>query len=132
MAGGRTDLFAKICIVELVPYVFLLLALTYNFGPIGAAAAWSARMIGDSLLLFVFARRALGVSLSHTNLNGFMLGTAVLLVPLAANFYLSDLLPVTLVILAAALIIYSLILWKLVLHSEEISWLSGRISRYFA
>jgi O-antigen/teichoic acid export membrane protein len=132
LAGGRTDLFAKICIAELVPYVFLLIVLTYNFGPIGAAAAWSARMIGDSLLLFIFARRALGVSLSHTNLNGFLLGAAVLLVPLAANFYLGDLLPVTLAILAAALIIYSLILWKLVLHGEEISWLTGRISRYFA
>ena len=89
-------------------------------------------MIGDSILLFTFAGRKLGVKLSNTHLFGFILGTLILLVPLSASFYFGDLLLVSLVILISALVIYSFVLWKLVLQSDEISWLTGRISKYFA
>lgn len=132
LAAGRTDLFAKICLAELIPYIVLLVALTYYFGPIGAAAAWSIRMVGDSILLFGFARRALDVSLSNTHLYGFLLGSLVLLVPLGANFYFGDVPLVLFAVLMLALLVYSVVLWKLVLENEEISWITGRLSRYFA
>jgi O-antigen/teichoic acid export membrane protein len=132
LAAGRTDLFAKICFAELIPYIVLLVALTYYFGPIGAAAAWSIRMIGDSILLFGFARRSLGVSLSITHVYGFLLGALVLLLPLVANFYFGDLLIAPLMVLMSALVIYSVVLWKLVLETEEILWITGRLSRYLA
>ncbi len=56
-AKGRTDLIAKTHIIEIVPYVFLLIYSTSNYGIAGAAYAWFARVFVDTLLLGLLARR---------------------------------------------------------------------------
>jgi O-antigen/teichoic acid export membrane protein len=51
-AQGRPDLVAKCHLAELIPYlVFLALAL-HAWGVVGAALAWSLRVIVDAVLLF--------------------------------------------------------------------------------
>jgi O-antigen/teichoic acid export membrane protein len=51
-AQGRPDLCAKCHLVELIPYLgFLALAL-HAWGLVGAALAWSLRVIVDAILLF--------------------------------------------------------------------------------
>lgn len=48
---GRTDLIAKIHLSELLVYFFLLWFLTQQFGIIGAALAWTIRVLVDGGLL---------------------------------------------------------------------------------
>lgn len=68
-ALGRSDLTAKLHLVELPLFAFLLVGLVKAFGMPGAALAWSARVAIDAVLLFLTAaalhpgmRRVLGLS----------------------------------------------------------------------
>lgn len=54
---GRPDITAKLHVIELFPYLALLWWLLISFGIAGAAAAWTARVILDTVLLFVIANR---------------------------------------------------------------------------
>lgn len=56
-SAGRPDLVAKVHLVELLPYMLLLWFLTAAFGIMGAAAAWSIRVLVDTLILNEMARR---------------------------------------------------------------------------
>ncbi len=56
-SAGRADLTAKIHLLELPIYAVLIVALVADFGIVGAAIAWSARVIIDTLLLYWMAHR---------------------------------------------------------------------------
>jgi len=57
LAAGRTSAFAVLHVAELIPYLILAAALTSAFGVVGAAAAWSIRMVFDSVAFFVLVGR---------------------------------------------------------------------------
>ena len=56
-AKGRPDLTAKLHILELPLYATLLYFLLENFGIVGAAWAWVARMLFDSMALYLANRK---------------------------------------------------------------------------
>lgn len=58
--ANRPDLTAKAHLVELPFYALLLWSLTTELGIVGAAAAWSLRMIFDFAILLYFSLRATG------------------------------------------------------------------------
>lgn len=50
-ATGRPDLTAKTHLGELIPYIAILLLLTESYGIAGVAAAWTLRVLADTLIL---------------------------------------------------------------------------------
>ena len=54
-ATGRPDRVAKIHMAELVPFVLVLWAMVANFGIVGAAIAWTLRVVTDSAAMFFAA-----------------------------------------------------------------------------
>jgi len=56
-AYGNSKLTAFIHLSELVPYFIILYYMVESFGIIGAAAAWSLRVIIDFLILFYFSKK---------------------------------------------------------------------------
>lgn len=58
-SAGRPDLTAKLHLVELVPYLFLLAWWTEMWGIVGAAMVWALRVAVDGLVLGVLAKRLL-------------------------------------------------------------------------
>lgn len=54
-ASGRARIVSYISAIEVIPYIGVLFFLSHWFGIIGAAAAWSARVIIDGLLLTWFS-----------------------------------------------------------------------------
>ena len=56
-SASRSDLTAKLHLVELPLYLVILYVLTLNYLIIGAAIAWSVRCAADMVLLLVIARR---------------------------------------------------------------------------
>jgi O-antigen/teichoic acid export membrane protein len=54
-AEGRSDLTAKLHLVEIVPYLLVLWVLLNEYGLIGVACAWVLRIITDTLCLFLLA-----------------------------------------------------------------------------
>ena len=55
-ARGRSDITAKFHLIELPFFILSLIILLKSFGIVGAALAWSGRILIDSMLLF-FAHR---------------------------------------------------------------------------
>lgn len=128
MAAGRTDIFLKLFLAELVPYIALVILLTIQFGAVGAAAAWSIRAMIEGVLWFFLAKRVAGVSFSNVRLGSFAIAGSVMLIPLAAHYYFAGFSVVVLVLFAICSLPYALILWKIVLGNEELAWISGRVS----
>lgn len=58
-ANGSAKGIAKIHLLELVLYVPLLIAMIHQASIIGAAAAWTMRVVFDFVLLSIFAKRIL-------------------------------------------------------------------------
>ena len=55
--AGRSDLTAKLHLLELLPYLLLLWILLKEFGVVGAAMAWCARVVMDFCGLVYIARQ---------------------------------------------------------------------------
>ena len=56
-AIGRTDITAKLHIVELPLFVVALTTLVGAYGVVGASVAWSLRVLFDGACLMIIARR---------------------------------------------------------------------------
>ncbi len=130
MASGRSDIFAKIYWIELVPYILLVAWLTPRFGASGAAAAWSIRVIADSAVLFWLAKKVAGVSFTQRATQSFISAFAIMLVPLAAMLYFRELNFAVIIITLITTAIYALIVWKVVLEREEITWITNKLNAY--
>jgi O-antigen/teichoic acid export membrane protein len=118
---GRAGLIARIQILEIVPFLVTAALFTRWWGAIGAAAAWSLRMILDTVLLLRAASRYAQVSIAPSRRErigiasaGTLLGGPLLL------FALPD--PSTPIRVAAAvttLIVYCAVAWRSVLTVGE-------------
>lgn len=53
---GKAKTTALVHLIEISPYLILLFYMTHQFGIIGTAIAWSARMFVDLLVLFLISR----------------------------------------------------------------------------
>jgi O-antigen/teichoic acid export membrane protein len=132
IASGRSDIIAKVYWLEVVPYVLTVWFLTSRYGIVGAALAWSIRAAVDSLIFFLLAKKIGGVSYTQRNLPSFALAFLIMLVPLASLYYFGSL---NLAIIGISLIsatIYAVIVWKNVLERDEVLWLEGQVTGYFA
>ena len=129
MASGRTDIFARIYWAELVPYGFLVWFLVRRFGAAGAAAAWSLRVFVDTLILFTLANRYVRVSIKDLNFAGFGLAAFVMLIPFVVMLAFQELNLIVLLVLFICTVVYALVVWKLILSSEEAAWLKNKILR---
>jgi O-antigen/teichoic acid export membrane protein len=124
IASGRSDLLARIHLLELLPYIVCASLFTYSFGAVGAALAYSLRLIVDALLFF-FAARRLGFSLSPVPSNRLSYAAAVagLCVPFLLSFTeaissSTALISVTII----SLLVYGWLTWNKVLANEERAW----------
>ena len=61
LASDRGSTIAAIHVAELLPYLIIAAALTSAFGVIGAATAWSARLIVDAVAFFFVTHRRQGL-----------------------------------------------------------------------
>lgn len=101
-AAGRADVTGKLHLLQLPIYVLLLIALTWRFGIIGAALAWSVRALADCGLLFRASTRLFpDVALAGV-LRTIALGVITLALLATNRFLTSGLLHGTLVVLLLA------------------------------
>jgi O-antigen/teichoic acid export membrane protein len=130
MAGGRTDIFAKLYWLELIPYVALTALLTRRFGAEGAAAAWSLRVIVDCAIFFALAKKVFRTKYDLSTYTASLLGLAVLLPPiLVTAIYAETWLAMTL--LPISLLMYGMFTWRKVVEPAEKAWLKSQANRLF-
>lgn len=128
LSQGRTDIFAKLYWIELFPYIAITAYLTYQFGAVGAAAAWSARVIAESFVFVTYAKRVAGVHFGFLNYAGtFALGCVVLLPSLLFALYVESLSLWLLFIIPTSFFAYAVLVWKTVIEPEEKGWVTDRV-----
>jgi len=117
---GRPDITGKLLIAEMPFYFAMLWLMTRRWGIEGTAAAWTVRIIGDAILLFVISRRVLpqGPKL----LTKLALATAV---GLAALFVacLPNAITVRAAFLAGGLFLFGWLGWRRGLGPDERAFL---------
>ena len=128
MAVGRSDLIAKIYWAELLPYLLLVWTLVAQYGAVGAATAWSIRIIADCLILLFATRWLTGIRLELLPILRILLTGSILMVPGILMFVSS--LPISAIGLVYLLFagLYGFLLWRFVFTESEIDWLRLRFS----
>lgn len=128
---GRSEIIARIHVMELLPYLPVAALLTWYFGIIGAAAAWSLRLAFDAALFAIFARRIAGfrASLFPTGKASYLAATGFLLVPflLVLNGAAAA---VVATATLGALAAYVVIVWIRVLQQEERALIASLLRKY--
>lgn len=132
LASGRTDVMAKLYLIEVIPYVLIVWGLTFGWGISGVAAAWSMRAIVDALIIFVLAKRFANVQFQWRHAGSFAVASFVMLLPFPINLVYQNFTVWMIGLTAAAGAVYSFIIWKAVLESEEVGWLTKQIQTIFA
>jgi O-antigen/teichoic acid export membrane protein len=129
MASGRADIFAKLYWIELMPYVGLIAFLTIQFGALGAAAAWSIRVIADALVIGRIAIRSTDVSFAMFEGRGWGFVFAVLLFipPLAISALLEEHFIWPFIIMPISLLIYTIVMWENFIDITERAWIISRL-----
>lgn len=83
--AGRPDLTAKLHLAELVIYLPMLWWLTKDYGIMGTAIIWTARIMVDGVFLFLMALRLLPVSSSGVWRMMLMTGAALVMMAIGAQ-----------------------------------------------
>lgn len=128
MAAGRTDVFAKLYWIELVIYIFVVWGLSVRFGAVGAALAWSLRVVADAFIQFVLAKRFAGVKFRLRGYNSFFLGAAIMFIPAAGVIYFDNSVLAAIIVAVISLAIYCVIVFKKLLEVEEVRWIVARVT----
>jgi O-antigen/teichoic acid export membrane protein len=121
MAADRVGLIARYHVLELVPYLVVTVLLVSVFGAVGAAGAWAARSLVTAGLYLRGANRVVprGARESHRPLGPYV--TAALIPIVAAAVSVAASLPLVLggTLMAGALVVYAVFVWRRLVSSEE-------------
>lgn len=128
MASGRSDIFAKIYWLELVPYIALVWVLASNFGAKGAALAWSIRVITDASLLFWLAHRVAGVQYLHQATIKFLAASLAMAAPLCLTLAIGSLNLGVVGVFIFCVAGYAAVIWNFVLTDGETGWLLRKLN----
>ena len=123
-SAGRPDLTAKLHLVELPFYLLAVWWATRNFGIVGTAVVWSARVTVDALILFRMARRVLprgSFALRHAELPA-GLALLVLALGMVPNGLITRVVFVTL-----AMLLFLFSGWFVLLNSKERGWIHNLV-----
>jgi len=113
---GRPDIVAKVHLAEFVPYLFMLWFFTHTFGIAGTAAAWTLRVLADTVVLNEFARRKVA------DLGRAVVQTHIALVAILVGFlcaWLLDSLLARALLLSALMVGAGILLWPLTKHLRQ-------------
>jgi O-antigen/teichoic acid export membrane protein len=131
IAMGKTGLIARFHLVELIPYILLTTLLSSWFGAVGAAVAWSLRLIVTAPLVFLFAQQASGFGLSPlpTNIPVFGFSLALLVLPPILVMWLWHLPAVSIAVTIASVAAYASLIWGKVLTDDDRAGMRSLVTR---
>lgn len=130
-AKGRTDIFAKLYWAELLLYVFAAVILIKSFGIIGAALAYTLRVVVDAFAIIMIAKKIANIPFSlFRHFHALLLSVAMLLPAiLVAAFYNSS--SVWLIVLVPlCLAAYGATVWHSFIEIEEKKWVMTRVTAF--
>ncbi len=121
---GRPDITAKLHLFELPLYIGTVFFLLKTRGIEGAALAWTARVLLDTVLLFAFSSKYLVTGSRLIKSVATLLALALAVLAVSA---LPSPLPTKLFFLLAALTLYCVLTWLFALNPGERSFVKTRV-----
>jgi len=132
VASSRTGLIAKIHSAELIPYAIAAAVLISYFGIVGAALAWSLRVVFDSGLFLWLARSVIGV---HTEFRRTAMASLVGLLVLSPSVFIAafynNYSPLLIITAPASLALYSFVVWRYFVTDDERHWFVDKLPVQF-
>ncbi|HXG68168.1 MAG TPA: oligosaccharide flippase family protein [Blastocatellia bacterium] len=127
IALGKSDLLARLYLIELLPYLLCAALLVAWFGAVGAALAWSLRILIETPFMILAARRVSGLAFSPLPAGrfGYILAVIALLLPAVLFSAVTSSLPLQIGVGIASLLIYGSLIWTQVLTREERAWVNS-------
>ena len=119
---GRSDLTAKLHLVELPMYVAGLAWVTHRYGIVGVALAWTVRVTIDAVVLFVFANRRIEGLTKRTEVT--MIIAASALAVLVGACYVEGLL-LKVAVLGILGVAFGILAWQRILEPNERALVRG-------
>jgi O-antigen/teichoic acid export membrane protein len=129
IARGRTDILAKVYWMELLPYLVLTAILTVKLGAVGAALAWSLRVLFDTAVMTYLGSQIseLPVWVFKGQALQLLLCLLVLATPAVVAATSDAIINWSLLLLPLSLAAYSFIAWTKLLDGEERKWTQTRL-----
>lgn len=131
VAHGRTDIFARLYWAELFSYAIVASVSIYAFGILGAAMAWTLRVIADSVIVMILAKRITNTSFGLAP-NVRVLGWSLIIMLPLVFLALYDNFSFLLLVLAPLTgFAYAIFVWFGVIDETEKTWMRARMSFLF-
>ena len=131
-ASGRTDIAAKLFWIEILPFTVAVFIFVNTFGILGAAVAWSVRVIIDAILLLHLAKRTVGVTFRLSVYLGNLAAALLFLLPaiIFAGIY-DNFSYWLLLITPVCLVAYAAVVWQRLIDIDEKRWIAAHLSLVF-
>ncbi len=132
MSTGRSDLFGKFYLAEIIPYAALSFILIRNFGILGAAAAWSIREIVNAFFFIMYTKKVAGITFDvKSELKALLPGILIFLPAAIFALFVDNFSPWLIAMVPLSLAAYVWFMWKKVVDPDEKKWLMERINGLF-
>jgi O-antigen/teichoic acid export membrane protein len=132
VARGRTDIFAGLYWIELFSYAIVASVLIYAFGILGAAIAWTLRVIADSVVVMILAKKITEISFGFAANVRILAWSLLIMVPLALFALYNNFSLMLLVFAPLTACAYAIYVWFSVVDESEKSWLKSRVPFLFS
>lgn len=127
-AVGRTDIVAKLYWIQLLPYLAVTALLTIRFGAVGAATAWSLRVIIEVFVYVRLAKSLVKVRFSiKKQLLGIIAGLLILSPPVILVLMYENFSILTSIVLVICIALYGFLVWKTQIDADEKVWIRTKI-----
>lgn len=120
---GRSDVLVKLYWIQLGLYFVAVWLLINRFGIIGAALAWSLRVIFDAVILAYIAKTTVGISFGSMGEFGRIFGAFVLILPaVVMTLSMPTQYEILFPVVAVSLMVYFVYVWRKVIQENEKAW----------
>ncbi|MFN2502102.1 MAG: flippase [Pyrinomonadaceae bacterium] len=126
LAAGRSGLLAKLYWIEAIVYIPLAFFLISRFSIIGAALAWSIRVVCDAMILGIFAGNLVNARLEWMFLSRLLLGAAIFAPPLVLATAFENYTAWLVLSATLSLATYCYVTWTRSVTTDEKTWILNR------
>jgi len=117
--------------VELFSYAALAGVLVYEYGIIGAAIAWTIRVVVDSLVIVILAKRITHISFGFAANGKALVWSLLIMLPLVAMAAYDNFSPILIILTPICLGIYAIYVWRGIIDETERSFIKSKLSLRF-
>lgn len=129
IAAQKTKASAILYWTELAPYIMLAGVLTYYWGAVGAALAWSIRVIAEAVALLMLVKKLVGlrVDLSESRIRQLLMASLFLIGAPILAIYAPSQYALLLIVATLGLATYSGLVWRTAITESERSFIVTKL-----